>query len=136
MVEGEELLEFVLTMKEKPLKSFCNAIKLLYAAEKPNEDKEIKKLKKAKDILKKYGPIANTNYEIPVDIRNYNGVNSFEDLNYAEAFIKHKLLGIKENKYNTLKLEIADALVKIQPNFKSQSAFLLYIQRTFDIPRR
>ena len=129
MVE-DGLLEFVLTMKEKPLKSFCNAIKLLHAAEKPQEDKEIKKLKKAKDILKKYGPIANTTYEVPDDIKNYNGVNSFEDLNYAEAFIK----GIKNNKYSTLKLhlEIADALVTIQPNFKTQSAFLLYIQ----MPRR
>ena len=131
-----ELLDLVLSMKEKPAKAFCNAIALFDGPEKPTEDEETKKLNKAKALLKKYGPKAKTNSESPVGLDNNSP--SFQDINSADKLIKHKLLLVKRAKSDTLKLhfEIADALFKLKPKFTNPNHFYIHIRTNFGISRR
>jgi hypothetical protein len=131
----QELIDFVLSIRDKPAKSLSNAVSLLEGPEKPVEDKYAKKINKAKALLQKHAHQAKTNSNIPAGL-NYS--LPLQDADAVDKFIKHKLLLVKKAKFDTLKLhiEIAEALSKLKPTFGNQKHFFLHIQSSFGISRR
>jgi hypothetical protein len=136
----EEVLEMLVGWEEVVVKSFYTAIGKVgkQGGVESKEVKEVKEEKKAQSLLKKYGPLAVRNDNIPQEFENYSGSATFEELDYVKLCIKQKLLLIQRNKTGVLTnhLELANALTQLQPHFDSQSKLFLFLRSNFNISRR